>query len=238
MISFTDWSIPQRCRVITWFNISCLESPYPPWGHGLVRSLLVCGGWGLRPVVARPRHLHEELPQLCDVIIEGRQGQGRLLLALLDEIPQTDAVHELKQARTLFINYKTHEHWADGIQLWLKMAAVVSDPDVPLGAQLFPRPVGFCSPSVWEGVKIQTLPSERTRTPTLIEVLTGLLTAETQITTKPPVVYYWIWGLDRRCPVLILISWKENVIQQYKETRKIKVQPKANELNFKRLNIY
>ncbi len=56
---------------------------------------------------------------------------------------------------------------------------MVSDPDVPLGAQLFPRPVGFCSASVWEGVKIQTLASERTRTPTLIEVLTGLLTAET-----------------------------------------------------------
>lgn len=66
-------------------------------GHGSVRSLLVCSGRGVRAVVARPRHLHEELPQLCDVIIEGRQGQGRLLLALLDEIPQTDVVHELQK---------------------------------------------------------------------------------------------------------------------------------------------
>lgn len=61
-----------------------------------------------------------------------------------------------------------------------KKTAVGSDPDVSLGAQLFPRPVGFCSGSIWEGVKIQTFPSEWTRAATLIEVLTGLLTAETE----------------------------------------------------------
>ena len=58
--------------------------------------------------------------------------------------------------------------------------AVDSDPDVSLRAQLFPWPVGFCSGSIWEGVKIQTFPSEWTRTATLIKVLTGLLTAETE----------------------------------------------------------
>lgn len=60
-----------------------------------------------------------------------------------------------------------------------KKASVDSDPDVPLGAQLFPRSVGFCSGSVWEGVKVQTLASKWTRAATLIEVLTGLLTADT-----------------------------------------------------------
>lgn len=59
------------------------------------------------------------------------------------------------------------------------MASAVSDPDVPLGAQLLSGPVGFRSGAVWEGVKIQTLPSEWTRPSTLIEVLTGLLTKET-----------------------------------------------------------
>lgn len=78
-------------------------------GRAQIRSLLVCGGRGLGPIVARPRHLHEEFPQLCDVIIEGRQGWGRLLLALLDEIPETDAVHELiKKRRKLFRNDRTH----------------------------------------------------------------------------------------------------------------------------------
>lgn len=90
------------------------------------RLLLVCSVWGLRPIVARPWHLHEELPQLCDVIIEGRQGQSRLLLALLDEIPQTDAVHELKQTRTLLINYKTHECWADELQLSIKIVKIIN----------------------------------------------------------------------------------------------------------------
>lgn len=106
-------------------------------------ALLLSGGGGFRSVVARPRHLHEELPQLRDVIIKRRQVRDRLLLALLDEVPETHAVHE---------------------------------PDVALGAQLFARSLRFCSGPIGERVKIQTLPSERTRAATLIEVLTGLLT--------------------------------------------------------------
>lgn len=66
------------------------QDPHPP--DDPVQSLLVRSGWALGLVVARARHLHEELPQLCDVIVQGR---GRVLLALLDEIPQTDAIHEL-----------------------------------------------------------------------------------------------------------------------------------------------
>lgn len=63
------------------------------------------------------------------------------------------------------------------------MAAVLSDPHVPLGTQLFPWPVGFCSGSVWEGVEVQTLYSKWTRTSALVEVLTGLFTADSQKTT-------------------------------------------------------
>lgn len=61
------------------------------------RRLLVSNRWRLGPVVTRPRHLHEELPQLGDVIVEGGQGRSRVLLALLDEIPQAHVVHELER---------------------------------------------------------------------------------------------------------------------------------------------
>lgn len=54
-----------------------------------------------------------------------------------------------------------------------------SDPDISLRTKLLPGLVGFSSSSIWEGMKIQTLPSKRTRTTTLIEVLTGLLTVKT-----------------------------------------------------------
>lgn len=64
--------------------------------------------------MARARHLHAELPELRDVIIDGRQGRGRPLLALLDEVPQTDAVHELKKKKnTPFTNV----HRGDELQL-------------------------------------------------------------------------------------------------------------------------
>lgn len=83
---------------------------------GQVRPLLVCGGRGLGLLVARSRHLHEELPQLSDVIIKGRDGP---LLALLDEIPQTDAVHELDKEQTETVykaqnpgpDHKTQSKW-------------------------------------------------------------------------------------------------------------------------------
>ena len=57
------------------------------------RGLGLRAGRGL--LFIGPRHLNEELPQLGDVVGEGLQGRGRALLALLDEVPQTDAVHEL-----------------------------------------------------------------------------------------------------------------------------------------------
>lgn len=62
----------------------------------------------------------------------------------------------------------------------LSEVGVVSDPDATLGAQLFPWSVRFCSGPVREGVKIQALSSKRTRATSLIEVLTGLLTASTE----------------------------------------------------------
>lgn len=62
-------------------------------------------------------------------------------------------------------------------------AAVLSDPNVSLGAQLLTGPVRFWLRSVWEGVKIQTLSSKRTGATALIEVLTGLLAADTRNTS-------------------------------------------------------
>lgn len=50
-------------------------------------------------------------------------------------------------------------------------------PHAALGAELLPGPVWFWSGSVREGVQVQTLGSEGTGASTLVEVLTGLLTA-------------------------------------------------------------
>lgn len=41
-------------------------------------------------------HLHEEFPQLCDIIIMRRRDRDGPLLALLDEVPQTHVVQELQ----------------------------------------------------------------------------------------------------------------------------------------------
>lgn len=57
-------------------------------------------------------------------------------------------------------------------------------PDAALGAELLPGPVWFWSGSVWKGVQVQTLGSKRTRAPTLVEVLTGLLTAGNKRTSE------------------------------------------------------
>lgn len=62
---------------------------------GGVQPLGGGAGLGLPVIGAGAGHLHKELPQLADVISKGVQWGGRVLLALLDEVPEAHAVHEL-----------------------------------------------------------------------------------------------------------------------------------------------
>lgn len=212
MITFPDWSTPESCRVITWFNISCLESPDLPlttWSGPVSTGLQRVGSPARRGSALTSAW---RAPSALWCHHRGTAGAGPTA-ARAPRWNPTDGRCSWTETNKNTV-YKLQLHpWARsgwtttlnqnfGCGFWPghspRSSAVSAAGRVPLACRLGRHEDTNTSPRT----DMNPDPDRSTYRPSYCRD-----TKNNQTTCS--LILDHIWGLDQRCPVLILISWKE-----------------------------